>query len=65
VLTAPDVPSILVEAGFGTNRQDAALLVSDRYQTAMGRALTEALIVYFDLDEADRAALARNAAAGN
>jgi len=65
VLTAPDVPSILIEAGFGTNRQDAALLVTDRYQQALGRSLTEALIVYFDLDEADRATLARNAAAGN
>lgn len=65
VLTAPDVPSILLETGFGTNRQDAALLVSERYQQAMGRSLTEALIVYFDLEGADRATLARNAAAGN
>jgi len=65
VLTAPDVPSILLETGFGTNRQDAALLVSDRYQQALGRSMTEALIIYFDLDEADRATLARNAAAGN
>jgi N-acetylmuramoyl-L-alanine amidase len=65
VLTAPDVPSILIETGFGTNRQDASLLVSDRYQAALGRSLTDALIAYFDLDAADRAALAQNSAPGN
>ena len=65
VLTAPDVPSILLETGFGTNRQDAALLISEDYQEALGRSLAQALIVYFDLGAEGEAWLAQNGAAGN
>jgi len=65
VLTAPDVPSILLETGFGTNRQDAALLISEDYQVSLGRSLAQALIVYFDLGAEGEAWLAQNEAAGN
>lgn len=62
VLTAPDVPSILLETGFGTNRRDAALLGSEDYHDALGRAMTEALIHYFDIGGPGETWLAQNAA---
>ena len=65
VLTAPDVPSVLIETGFGTNRQDAALLGSDRYKQALGRSLTEALIYYFDMGGVGESWLAQNTAVQN
>lgn len=65
VLTAPDVPSILLETGFGSNRQDAALLISEAYHRRLSRALAEALIHYFELEGAGGAWLAQNAASGD
>lgn len=65
VLTAPDVPSILIEAGFGTNRRDLALLETEAYHEALGRSVSEALIVYFGLDGEGGERLAQREAAGN
>lgn len=63
VLTAPDVPSILLETGFGSNREDARLLTSESYHLLLARSLTGALIDYFELDA--ELWLAENAAPQN
>ncbi len=57
VLTAPDVPSVLLETGFASNRQDAALLVSSDYQRDLSQAMAGALVDYFDLGGVQNAAI--------
>lgn len=48
VLKAPDVPSILVEAGFMSNRQEAQMLNSDSYRTKIARSIKKGIDAYFD-----------------
>lgn len=47
VLKAPDVPSILLEMGYLSNRQDAAMLGSVRGRTRVATALVAAVDRYF------------------
>ncbi|MGQ9368977.1 N-acetylmuramoyl-L-alanine amidase [Azospirillum sp. ST 5-10] len=47
VLTAPDVPSVLVEMGFLSSPQDANLLTSAKHQEAFARAMTRSIDGYF------------------
>ncbi|NTZ41911.1 N-acetylmuramoyl-L-alanine amidase [Altererythrobacter sp. SALINAS58] len=47
VLRAPDVPSVLYEAGFITNPEDAARLASDEGQARFADAMSRAVRVYF------------------
>lgn len=47
VLTAPDTPSVLLEAGFISNRNEAVLLNSARYQEQIAAAILEGLDSYF------------------
>ena len=47
VLKAPDVPSVLVEMGYLSNRQDAAFLGSRRGQQEIAEALLAAIDRYF------------------
>ncbi len=47
VLKAPDVPSVLVEMGYLSNRQDAAFLSSRRGQQRIAEALLAAIDRYF------------------
>lgn len=47
VLTAPDVPSVLVELGFLSNPQDARLLVQPAHQRRLARALAQGIDAYF------------------
>lgn len=47
VLKAPDVPSILIELGFLSNRQDEKLLQSREYQSRMVDGIANALDSYF------------------
>lgn len=47
VLRAPDMPSILFEAGFMTNSDDAQLLASEEGQSAAAISLARAIQVYF------------------
>ena len=54
VLTAPDVPSVLIELGFLTNRHDEALLLQAGWRRKMADALVQATHTYFS-----RNALAR------
>ena len=43
VLSAPDIPSILIETGFLTNHADARLLGSPRYRRLMARVMRHAI----------------------
>lgn len=47
VLRAPDVPSVLYEAGFITNPEDAARLASDEGQARFADAMSRAVRIYF------------------
>lgn len=47
VLTAPDVPSVLLETGYLSNRQDARFLASARGKARIAEAVTAAVDRYF------------------
>ncbi|BAI71170.1 N-acetylmuramoyl-L-alanine amidase [Azospirillum sp. B510] len=47
VLTAPDVPSALIEMGYLSNRQDVGLLTSSAHRERLGRALARTIDSYF------------------
>lgn len=47
VLRAPDIPSVLFEAGFVTNAGDAAELASDRGRKRFAQAVASAVRAYF------------------
>ncbi|APE28857.1 N-acetylmuramoyl-L-alanine amidase family protein [Aurantiacibacter gangjinensis] len=47
VLRAPDVPSVLFESGFITNREDAALLASAEGQAQFAEVMARAIRIYF------------------
>ncbi len=46
VLKAPDMPSVLVEMGFITNRQDEANLKTAEYRTKLTERLARAIVAY-------------------
>jgi len=46
VLKAPDIPSVLVEMGFLSNRQDESNLRKKDYQRDLSRRLTAAILDY-------------------
>ena len=55
VLKAPDVPSVLVELGFLSNRQDEAALKNPQYRATLVRAIVRAVEGYFArIEEASR-----------
>ena len=66
VLRAPDVPGVLFESGFVTNREDRAKLTTEEGRNAYAEVLSRAILVYFarraDVDGAD-SAVANDAAA--
>ncbi len=47
VLKAPDVPSVLVELGFLTNRDDEKLLTSATWRAGMAKTMSRAVDRYF------------------
>ncbi|PWC81902.1 N-acetylmuramoyl-L-alanine amidase [Azospirillum sp. TSH100] len=47
VLTAPDVPSALIEMGYLSNRQDVGLLTSGSHRERLGKALARTIDSYF------------------
>lgn len=47
VLRAPDVPSVLLEAGYLSSKADVALLTSDDWREKVSVAMVEALDAYF------------------
>jgi len=60
VLRAPDVPAVLFESGFVTNREDRAKLTTEEGRNAYAEVLARAIRVYFarriDLEEAEEVA---------
>ncbi|MEX0504100.1 N-acetylmuramoyl-L-alanine amidase [Alphaproteobacteria bacterium LSUCC0719] len=48
VLKAPDMPSVLVEMGFITNRRDEANLKTAEYRTKLAKRLAKAIVAYLD-----------------
>jgi len=47
VLKAPDVPSVLIELGYVSNRQDMKQLMSESWRMRAGDALVQAVNTYF------------------
>lgn len=47
VLKAPDVPSVLLELGYLSNRSDSKSLMSDRWRQQTGDAIVQAIGTYF------------------
>jgi len=47
VLTAPDVPSVLIELGFVTNPQDLKLLTSDAWRARVADSMVHAIHTFF------------------
>lgn len=47
VLTAPDVPSALIEMGYLSSRQDASLLTTADHREKLGRSLARTIDAYF------------------
>ncbi|MBN3495657.1 LysM peptidoglycan-binding domain-containing protein [Vibrio neptunius] len=48
VLKSPDIPSVLVETGFITNPIEEKLLFQRSHQDKLARALTKAIVQYFE-----------------
>ena len=48
VLLSPDVPAVLLEMGFITNEQDAAMMISERKRTALVEGVAHAIDNFFD-----------------
>ena len=48
VLKAPDVPSILIEMGFMSNRSEAQLLTQNEYRRKMASAIKSGIDDYFE-----------------
>ena len=51
VLKAPDIPSVLIEMGYLSNKNDAKLLVTDNYQNKIADGITDAVLGYFSWKE--------------
>lgn len=51
VLKSPTVPSVLVEMGFLSNRQDESMLLSDDYRRAVSHGIVEAVDRFFERQE--------------
>ena len=54
VLTAPDVPSVLIELGYLSNTEDEAMLADSRYQQTLAAAILRAIDDYYDLQVAQQ-----------
>lgn len=54
ILRAPDIPSILVETGFISNKKEVHLLSSSEYQEKIANALYKGLRTYFIVDKPEK-----------
>ena len=48
VLKSLDIPSVLIEMGYLSNKQDSKLLVTESYQKKLSEKIVKAVINYFD-----------------
>jgi N-acetylmuramoyl-L-alanine amidase len=48
VLKAPDIPSVLIELGYLSNRQDEKVLLSKKGQAALAQSIARAVDRYFE-----------------
>lgn len=46
VLKAPDIPSVLIEAGFVSNKKDAKLLMQSSYQKKLAKTIASGIDIY-------------------
>ena len=53
VLKAPDVPSVLMEIGYMSNRQDSKLLASSKGRQKISSAVASAIVNYFSTIESE------------
>jgi N-acetylmuramoyl-L-alanine amidase len=60
VLKAPDIPSILVETGYISNRHEERLLRSKRHQQRLAKAILKGIKQYFDHSAPPGTLLARS-----
>ena len=51
VLKSPDVPSVLVELGYLSNRADEKMLKTKAFRDSVGEAILRAVDVYFERKE--------------
>jgi N-acetylmuramoyl-L-alanine amidase len=51
VLKAPDVPSVLIELGYVTNRQEERKLNDSKYRRALSGAITRAVMRYLETNK--------------
>lgn len=49
VLKAPDIPSVLLEMGYLSNRTDAKLLINKKYQEKIVENIYQAIVNYFNM----------------
>ena len=54
VLKAPDVPSVLLELGYLSSKQDEKLLMSDAWQTKIAKGFASAINGYFSTELASK-----------
>ena len=47
VLKAPDVPSVLIELGYVTNKDDLKLITSDQWRSRTADAIAQAVNTFF------------------
>ena len=48
VLKSLDIPSVLIEMGYLSNKHDSKLLVTDAYQRKLSKKIVRAVIDYFN-----------------
>jgi N-acetylmuramoyl-L-alanine amidase len=54
VLKAPDVPAVLIELGYTSNRHDRRMLQQESYLKDLAAAIAEAVSAYLTLEEVQR-----------
>ncbi len=60
VLKSPDIPSVLVETGFISNPIEEKLLFQGHYQDKLAKALSKAIVRYFEANPPEGTFLARS-----
>ena len=54
VLKAPDIPSVLVEAGFLSNKREANMLIKSSYRSEVAKTIVNGILAYYEKVERNR-----------